>query len=125
MRRASLAVGIALDPPILLLDEPTANLDIGTRQEITKLVSDLRGVTDTVIIATHDMQLVCQFAERVIVLTGGEVIGDAAPDEVFMDEDVVERSGIRPPEIFQMGRAPAGDLPDGPGARLSCRLLHT
>ena len=105
MRRASLAVGIALDPPILLLDEPTANLDIGTRQEITKLVSDLRGVTDTVIIATHDMQLVCQFAERVIVLTGGEVIGDAAPDEVFMDEDVVERSGIRPPEIFQMGRS--------------------
>ena len=105
MRRASLAVGIALDPPILLLDEPTANLDIGTRQEITKLVSDLRGVTDTVVIATHDMQLVCQFAERVIVLTGGEVIGDATPDEVFMDEDVVARSGIRPPEIFQMGRA--------------------
>lgn len=105
MRRASLAVGIALDPPILLLDEPTANLDIGTRQEITRLVADLSGVTDTVVIATHDMQLVCQFAERVIVLTGGEVIGDAAPDEVFMDEDVVERSGIRPPEIFQMGRA--------------------
>ena len=105
MRRASLAVGIALDPPILLLDEPTANLDIGTRQEIIQLVSDLRGVTDTVVIATHDMQLVCQFAERVIVLTDGEVIGDAAPDEVFMDEDVVARSGIRPPEIFQMGRA--------------------
>lgn len=105
MRRASLAVGIALDPPILLLDEPTANLDIGTRQEITRLVSDLRGVTDTVVIATHDMQLVCQFADRVIVLTDGEVIADAAPDEVFMDEDVVARSGIRPPEIFQMGRA--------------------
>ena len=105
MRRASLAVGIALNPSILLLDEPTANLDIGTRQEIIQLVSDLRGVTDTVVIATHDMQLVCQFAERVIVLTDGEVIGDAAPDEVFMDEDVVTRSGIRPPEIFQMGRA--------------------
>ena len=37
--------------------------------------------------------------------TDGEVIGDAAPDEVFMNEDVVMRSGIRPPEIFQMGRA--------------------
>lgn len=105
MRRASLAVGIALDPPILLLDEPTANLDIGTRQEICRLVADLRGVTDTVVIATHDMQLVCQFADRVIVLTDGEVIGDAAPDEVFMDDDVVRRSGIRPPEIFEMGRA--------------------
>ena len=105
MRRASLAIGIALDPPILLLDEPTANLDIGTRQEIIGLVSDLRGVTDTVVIATHDMQLVCQFADRIIVLCDGEVIGDGTPDEIFMNSDVVTRSGIRPPEIFAMGQA--------------------
>lgn len=105
MRRASLAIGIALDPAILLLDEPTANLDIGTRQEIVRLVGELRGVTDTVIIATHDMELVCQFADRVIVLCDGEVIGDGTPDEIFMDAEVVERSGIRPPEIFEMGQA--------------------
>ena len=105
MRRASLAIGIALDPPILLLDEPTANLDIGTRQEIIGLVADLRGVTDTVVIATHDMQLVCQFADRIIVLCDGEVIGDGTPDEIFMDADIVARSGIRPPEIFAMGQA--------------------
>lgn len=105
MRRASLAIGIALDPPVLLLDEPTANLDIGTRQEIIKLVADLRGVTDTVVIATHDMQLVCQFADRIIVLCQGEIIGDGTPDEIFMDAGIVERSGIRPPEIFAMGQA--------------------
>ena len=105
MRRASLAIGIALDPPILLLDEPTANLDIGTRQEIIGLVADLRGVTDTVVIATHDMQLVCQFADRIIVLCDGEVIGDGTPDEIFMNADVVARSGVRPPEIFAMGQA--------------------
>ena len=105
MRRASLAIGIALDPPVLLLDEPTANLDIGTRQEIIGLVADLRGVTDTVVIATHDMQLVCQFADRIIVLCDGEVIGDGTPDEIFMDAAVVARSGIRPPEIFAMGQA--------------------
>ncbi len=105
MRRASLAIGIALNPPVLLLDEPTANLDIGTRQEITRLIADLRGVTDTVVIATHDMQLVCQFADRIIVLCDGEIIGDGTPDEIFMNADVVERSGIRPPEIFAMGQA--------------------
>ncbi len=105
MRRASLAIGIALDPPVLLLDEPTANLDIGTRQEIIRLVADLRGVTDTVVIATHDMQLVCQFADRIIVLCQGEIIGDGTPDEIFMDAGIVERSGIRPPEIFAMGQA--------------------
>ena len=105
MRRASLAIGIALDPPILLLDEPTANLDIATRREIVRTVADLRGITDTVIIATHDMQLVCQFADRVIVLDHGRVIGDGTPDEVFQDRRVVEASGIRPPEIFRMAHA--------------------
>ena len=94
MRRASLAIGIALNPPILLLDEPTANLDIATRREIVRTIADLRGVTDTVVIATHDMQLVCQFADRVIVLNQGEVIGDGTPEEIFHNEAVVEASGI-------------------------------
>ena len=52
MRRASLAIGIALQPEILLLDEPTANLDIATRREIMKTLQMLKGVTDTVVIAT-------------------------------------------------------------------------
>lgn len=105
MRRASLAIGIALNPPILLLDEPTANLDIATRREIVRTIKDLRGITDTVVIATHDMQLVCQFADRMIVLNQGEVIGDGAPEEIFADRAVVEASGICPPEIYAMGAA--------------------
>ena len=62
-------------------------------------------MTDTVVIATHDMQLVCQFADRIVVLCQGEIIGDGTPDEIFMDAGIVERSGIRPPEIFAMGQA--------------------
>ena len=58
MRRASLAIGVALNPEILLLDEPTANLDIATRREVMETLRMLKGITDTVIIATHDMQLV-------------------------------------------------------------------
>ena len=104
MRRASLAIGIALKPQILLLDEPTANLDIATRKEILDTLKKMKGITDTVMIATHDMQLVCEWAERIIVLCGGEVVADGSRNEIFGNEDVLKKTGIRPPEIFTMGQ---------------------
>ncbi len=105
MRRASLAIGIALNPGILLLDEPTANLDIATRREIMAVLSDMKDIIQTAVIATHDMQLVCQWAERIIVLCGGRVVADGPRDEIFARADVVEQVGIRPPEIFSMAQA--------------------
>lgn len=105
MRRASLAIGVALNPEILLLDEPTANLDIATRKEIMRTLSDMKEVTDTVMIATHDMQLVCEWAERIIVLCQGQVEADGTRDEIFGDAGLISKVGIRPPEIFSMGQA--------------------
>lgn len=105
MRRASLAIGIALNPGILLLDEPTANLDIATRKEIMRTLKDMKDITETVMIATHDMQLVCEWAERIIVLYQGNVIADGTRDEIFGNQSVTKTVGIRPPEIFSMGQA--------------------
>ena len=105
MRRASLAIGVALDPGILLLDEPTANLDIATRKEIMRTLEELKEITETVVIATHDMQLVCEWAERIIVLCGGRVAADGSRDEIFGNRALIEQVGIRPPEIFTMGQA--------------------
>ena len=104
MRRASLAIGVALNPEMLLLDEPTANLDIATRREIMKTLAMLKDITDTVVIATHDMQLVCDWAERIIVLCGGYVIADGPKEEIFSDMYVRGQVGIRPPQIYDMGR---------------------
>lgn len=104
MRRASLAIGVALNPQMLLLDEPTANLDIATRREIMKTLQMLKGITDTVVIATHDMQLVCDWAERIIVLSGGYVIADGPREQIFSDPYVRDQVGIRPPQIYEMGR---------------------
>lgn len=104
MRRASLAIGVALNPEILLLDEPTANLDIATRKEILRTLDDLKEITDTVMIATHDMQLVCDWAERIIVLCEGKVVEDGGRDEIFGNRDTIRQVGIRPPEIFTMGQ---------------------
>ncbi len=105
MRRASLAIGIALDPGILLLDEPTANLDIATRKEIMRTLDDMKQITETVIIATHDMQLVCEWAERIVVLCGGRVVADGSRDRIFGSQALLDLVGIRPPEIFAMARA--------------------
>ncbi|BFK86444.1 ABC transporter ATP-binding protein [Pseudoflavonifractor sp. DSM 107456] len=105
MRRASLAIGVALEPGILLLDEPTANLDIATRREIMGVLEDMKDIIQTAVIATHDMQLVCQWAERIIVLQGGRVVADGTRDEIFARQDLVDLVGIRPPEIFSMAQA--------------------
>ncbi len=104
MRRASLAIGVALEPGVLLLDEPTANLDIATRREIMVVLQDMKDIIQTAVIATHDMQLVCQWAERIIVLCGGRVVADGTRDEIFSRQDLVDLVGIRPPEIFSMAR---------------------
>lgn len=104
MRRASLAIGIALDPPILLLDEPTANLDIATRHDIRQTLNAIRDTTDTVMIATHDMQLVCEWANRILVLCDGKIVADGSRDEIFGCQELLEKVGIRPPEIFTLGK---------------------
>lgn len=104
MRRASLAIGIALNPEILLLDEPTANLDMATRKEIMNTLNDMKNITETVIIATHDVQLVCEWAERIIVLCEGKVVADGSRNQIFGDPRVVVQVGIAPPDIFTLGK---------------------
>ncbi len=104
MRRASLAIGVALTPSVLLLDEPTANLDIATRKQITQTLTSLEKRLETVIIATHDMQLVTEWANRIIVLYNGNIIADGTREEIFQDDVVRERVGILPPEIYRMGQ---------------------
>lgn len=84
-RRVSLAIGAAVRPAIMLLDEPTANLDISTKQEMVHVLETLRNHVKTVVIATHDMQLVSEWASRIIVMHQGRVIADGTKDEIFAD----------------------------------------
>ena len=69
------------------------------------VLEDMKDIIQTAVIATHDMQLVCQWAERIIVLCGGRVVADGTRDEIFSRQDLVDLVGIRPPEIFSMARA--------------------
>ena len=103
-RRASLAIGAAMNPEIILLDEPTANLDIATKKQMIFMLSQLRKHVKTVIIATHDMQLVSEWSNRVIVMNQGKIIRDADRSGVFEDEALLMQAGLESPQILQLSR---------------------
>ncbi len=75
-RRAALAIGLASQPKMLLIDEPTASLDTSTRRDIIKTIDLMCNTIETTIIATHDIKLVQQWANRVIVLSDGKILED-------------------------------------------------
>ncbi len=101
-RRVSLAIGAAMMPRLILLDEPTANLDMSTREELLDTLQELEGHVRTVIIATHDMQLVQEWATRVIVLNQGVVAGDGSVSEIFADPELIRRAGLAPTQMMDL-----------------------
>ena len=103
-RRASLAIGVAMNPSVILLDEPTANLDIATRKHITNLINQLKDHVEAVIVATHDMQLVAEWANRIIVLKDGGVLHDGTRESVFNNRSLLDLAGLHPPQIMELSR---------------------
>ncbi|AIQ47917.1 hypothetical protein R70723_19915 [Paenibacillus sp. FSL R7-0273] len=103
-RRVSLAIGAAVRPAVMLLDEPTANLDISTKQEMTRVLEALRGHVETVVIATHDMALVVEWASRIIVMSEGRIIADGDKEAVFSDGQLLQRAGLAETQLMEMSR---------------------
>ena len=101
-RRASLAIGAAMNPAVILLDEPTANLDIATQKQMIHMLAKLRKHVQTVIVATHDMQLVSEWSNRVIVMNEGKIVCDGDRLSVFADNELLERAGLASPQILQL-----------------------
>ncbi|MDQ0297777.1 energy-coupling factor transport system ATP-binding protein [Salibacterium salarium] len=101
-RRASLAIGLGTRPSLLLLDEPTASLDINSREEMTRLLHELKGHVKTTVIATHDMELVAEWATRVIVLNEGEIEYDGDRRGLFSNHDLMRQCSLHPPQIVRL-----------------------
>lgn len=104
-RRVSLAIGMGMTPEIILLDEPTASLDINSRRELLKLLDILKKYIKTAIVATHDMQLVADWANRVIVMNEGKIIFDGDTKELFTRKDILNKANLIPPQIVQLSHA--------------------
>jgi cobalt/nickel transport system ATP-binding protein len=97
-RRVCLAGVLACAPRILVLDEPTSDLDPRGRRELKAL---LRGIPATKIIATHDLELVAEMCSRAVVLDGGKVVAAGPPIELLADEPLMLAHGLERPHILQ------------------------
>lgn len=97
-RRAAIAGVIAMQPEILVLDEPVAGLDPAGREEILALVKKLQEeVSPTIILVSHNMDDIAVMADRIIALEDGKVVMDGTPKEVFSDRKRVEEIGLDVP----------------------------
>jgi energy-coupling factor transport system ATP-binding protein len=103
-RRATLGIGLAMRPRLLLLDEPTSSLDVRSRDDVTGMLESLSASVRCAVVATHDMELVATWASRVLVLDRGQVLADVTPRELFSRPDITERTRLIPPQAARIGR---------------------
>jgi energy-coupling factor transporter ATP-binding protein EcfA2 len=101
-KRVCLAGVLACDPSILVLDEPTANLDPRGRRRFIQLISSLRA---TKLIATHDLEMVLELCRRTVLLDGGRVVADGPTGDVLGDTHLLDKHGLELPLSLKISRA--------------------
>ena len=101
-RRVSIASVIAMDPEILVLDEPSAGLDAMESSALMEVIDGLNRDGKTVVLITHEMRLVAEHSERVVVMTLGRVTLDCRTRLAFSDLDALTSSDLKPPAVARL-----------------------
>ena len=95
----ALASIILMEPPVVVLDEPTTGLDFRECAKVMDVIAELNARGTTVIMVCHDMEVVADYAKRVIAMTAGQVVADGETFAVLRDRDVLARTHLLPPQI--------------------------
>lgn len=112
-RRLSVATMLVLEPRLLVLDEPTIGQDHERAQHLMRLMDRLRErYGTTILMITHDVRLVAEWADRAIALRGGGIAFDGEPEALFAQADLLKESALLPPPIFEVSKALAKTHPD-------------
>jgi energy-coupling factor transporter ATP-binding protein EcfA2 len=105
-QRQKLAVAsvLAMEPRIVIVDEPTTGLDWQGGEAMMEVMAELHRDGRTIIIITHDMNIVAEYAERVVVMANGRIVADGEPASVFVHEAALREAFLRPPQAFRIAR---------------------
>ncbi len=110
-KRVTIASILVLEPQLLLLDEPTAGQDFRHYTEIMTFLQSLRDRGFTILMVTHDMHLMLEYAQRAIVLADGHLICDDTPERVLTDPDIIEPANLKETSLFTLAERAGLDDP--------------
>jgi cobalt/nickel transport system ATP-binding protein len=101
-KKVSLATALVLMPELLILDEPTANLDLVSRRRLIDTLDELNAEGTTIVVSTHDVEALPKLADRVIIVSHGSLVGDGEIHNVLQDAQLLESAGLEPPSIVRL-----------------------
>lgn len=101
-RKVAIAGILALEPEILVLDEPTAGLDPKSKGDLLDLIQKLHDEGKTIILVTHNMEIVRKYANHVLLIEKGKIFFDGTPDDFFTDDKVAEIIDV--PEVIEFAK---------------------
>jgi energy-coupling factor transporter ATP-binding protein EcfA2 len=101
-RRVSIASVISMDPSVLVLDEPTTGLDALESEALMGCIKRMNGEGKTIVLITHEMKLVAQHANRVVVMDGGRIVLDSNTRGAFSDPSLLRRCRLLPPPVTSL-----------------------
>jgi cobalt/nickel transport system ATP-binding protein len=101
-KRVAIAGVLAMDPDLLILDEPTNNLDPAGSEDIMELLGELKENGKTILISTHDVELAYPWADRVILLREGEILQEDSPAVAFSDASLVRKARLSVPVLLDL-----------------------
>lgn len=101
-KRVSIADIIAMEPEVILFDEPTTALDPVNQIMLEQVLEKLASEGETLIVSTHDVDFAYRFADRILVFDGGRIIADDIPERIFSREDVLLKANLRLPMMMKI-----------------------
>lgn len=114
----ALASIIVMEPPVIILDEPTTGLDYRECTKVMDIIARLHQEGKTIIMVCHDMEVVADYAKRVIVMTGGQVIDDGPTFEVLRRPEIMRRADLIPPQIVDVALRLVAEVPGVAGSAI-------
>ena len=101
-KRVTIASILVLEPEIVLLDEPTAGQDMQHYTEFMDFLDELNQAGQTIVMITHDMQLMLDYSDRCLVIADGKILADKSPMEVLSDRNLLEMANLKETSVFQL-----------------------
>lgn len=93
---------LVMEPEVLLFDEPTASLDPLNQENVERILGQIANEGKTIVVSTHDMEFASRFADRILVVGEGTIIGNGTPVEIFSDKNLLSRAFVKPPVLYEI-----------------------